>query len=60
MGWLAIDSPGVFGKTAAASIVLKMPIFRQMFTWLGMIPAHEAVLRRYWTPAAATRVAAHR
>ena len=60
MGWLAIDSPGVFGKTAAASIVLKMPIFRQMFTWLGMIPAHESVLRRYWTPAAATRVAALR
>ena len=46
MAWVALDSPGVFGKTAAASIVLKMPVFRQLFSWLGMVPASKGVVAR--------------
>ena len=53
MGWLALYSPSVFGGTAVASIVLKMPIFRQLFTWWGFLPADVESVRRCGTSCCA-------
>lgn len=46
MMYAALYTPGVYGRTAAASIVLRLPVFRQLFVWLGMVDASSKSLRQ--------------
>jgi hypothetical protein len=37
--YLTEHFPHIYGRTGVASIVLRQPIFRQMFSWLGFVDA---------------------